>query len=183
VRQLVLQKREVVYSAGLPAENVFVVRSGSVRITFGDACGGERITRFVHPGEVFGLDAFLPEKIRAFSAITREESVLCVATSSEFLRFVKQDCQRLWALFVQLDANAFNCHFEKLEMSGNRVSGRLRKMLARIRGTTPIEIKQWELAQFLGVSEETISREMKKMRAEEVANAPRKQSSSKAEIA
>jgi DNA-binding Lrp family transcriptional regulator len=68
-------------------------------------------------------------------------------------------------------------------MSGNRVSGRLRKMLARIRGTTPIEIKQWELAQFLGVSEETISREMKKMRAEEVANAPRKQSSSKAEIA
>jgi len=164
VRTLELQRQEIVFSEGSPAETVFVVRSGSVRMTLSEASGGTRIVRFVRPGEVLGLDALLSEKIRVFTAITREQSTLCAVTRFEFEQFVKQDGERLWRLFLQFAAEIFGGQVEKLELSGDRVADRLRNIMVRIRSSTPIGIKQWELAQFLGVPEETISRQMKVLR-------------------
>jgi CRP-like cAMP-binding protein len=162
VRQAEFNEREVVYSVGLPAENVFVVRSGSLSLNLSDADGNARIVRFVCPGEIVGLDSFLPGNTRIFTAIARDRSILCVFAKADFEQLIKQDCERLWALFLRLDAEAFNAQIEKLQISGERVSKRLEYILLKIRSQSPSKrIRQWELAHFLGVSEETISRQLR----------------------
>jgi CRP/FNR family transcriptional regulator, anaerobic regulatory protein len=166
--QLVLKKNTIIYSVGLPADSVFVVQSGSVSITHVNAGGQSRIAKFLGRGAIFGLDAFLTRKTRLFTAVTREESVLCLLSCTEFERLVKQDCERMWRLFLLVDNQIHDGEIEKLEISGSRLNKRLRRAVARITGGhtcgVPGQIKQRELAEFLGVSEETISRELKKSR-------------------
>jgi CRP-like cAMP-binding protein len=173
VKQLRFNKKSIVYSAGLPGESVFMVCSGSVSLALGDTHGRERIVRFVPAGGLFGLDSLLPSKTRLFTAIARAESLVCVMSNSTFERVVKQDGERLWSVFLQVVEELFDSQIEKLEISGDRVARRLRNTLARIPGysatTAGLEIKQWELAQFLGVSEETVSRQLKTLRGRQGA--------------
>jgi DNA-binding MarR family transcriptional regulator len=81
---------------------------------------------------------------------------------------MKQDPERVWNLFLLVDAQTHDSEIEKLEISGRRLNRRLRCAIARIAAARacepPSEIKQRELAEFLGVSEEAISRQLRKLR-------------------
>ena len=64
-------KHRGIYSMGMPADAVCVVKAGSVRLVFSDALGGERVCRFVWPGDVFGLESLLPGTEYSFTAVAR----------------------------------------------------------------------------------------------------------------
>jgi CRP/FNR family transcriptional regulator, cyclic AMP receptor protein len=161
-----------VYSDGLPADGIFVLKTGSISLTRSDALGNARIVRLVLPGGVFGLDSLLPNRIRFFTAVAREDSKICFVSSSEFEREVRQDKEKLWKLVLLLDLLAHEGEVEKIEISGQQMQRRLRNVLSRFGSAFGnragdkngiARIRQWELAQFLGTSEETISRELKKL--------------------
>src|SRR5689334_9192910 len=46
------------YDARSPANAVFALRSGNLKLTALDAAGGTHVVRFLIPGDVAGLDAF-----------------------------------------------------------------------------------------------------------------------------
>jgi len=169
VKEFEFRKGGIVYSCGLPTEGVFVVRSGSVRLTFSDPFGNARIARFVWAGEVFGLDSILTERTRLFTAVSREFSELCFMTSTAFEELVRSDKNRLWRFALLLDGLAHHSDLQKVEISGGRVRERLRNAIARLVSspTDPAHkaigsIRQWELAQYIGVAEETVSRELRR---------------------
>jgi CRP/FNR family transcriptional regulator len=158
----------------MPPDSVFILKHGSMSLVAPDALGKERITRFLSPGDFFGLEAILSLEAYSFSGIAREACKVCFMDRLGFERFVRQDNSSLWKLVLMLSGLAHDSQMEKLEISGHRVRKRLQYLVARLKDPPeriPSEqvhttsIKQWELAQFLGVSEETISREFKSLRA------------------
>lgn len=168
-----LKKHAIVYSAGLPADGVFIVQRGSLRITFTGVGGQSRIVRFVSSGDIFGLDSFLPERERVFTVVAREDSAVCFVRSSDFELFIKQNCEQMWRLFLLIDGQVHSTELEKMEITGQHVKARLRDAIARIGGFNG-EYKQRELAAFLGVSEETVSRQLKRMREKGLAKINRR---------
>jgi len=159
---------------GMPADVVFFLKSGSVRLVVSNALASERVSRFLWPGEIFGFESVLPQGVYRFTAVAREASQVCFVNRQSFEILVRQDESRLWALVLFLCRREQECETEKLEISSPRVRGRLQYALAsfrELRGDNPTgqgllaHIKQWEIAQFLGVSQEAVSREFRRLRA------------------
>jgi CRP-like cAMP-binding protein len=174
LRQIEFGKSEIIYSSTFPADAVFTVRSGSVSLTLVDRMGKPRIARFVRTGELFGLDSLLPTTTRVFSAIAREQTRLCFMCRTAFLDFMHQDQNRMWQLLLELNRLVHDNDLQKMSLSGQPARMRLLALTSRLGSGTDtvttgehvdIPIKQCELAQFLGVSEETVSRELKTIRA------------------
>jgi len=173
VRQFRFSERDRVYSQGLPADGLFFIQKGSLSLTVSDSRGNTRISRFVGPGELCGLDAFLPHRTHVSTAIAREDCQMCFVEAAGFTEVVG-DCDKYaWQLFLVVNQLLHASDIEKLELSGNCVQRRLRQFFARfgtLRGdrhtgssTCRQTLKQWEIAQYLGVSQETICRELKKL--------------------
>ncbi len=69
---------------GMPADAVFFLKGGSVRLVVSDALGSERVGRFLWAGEIFGLESVLPQGVYGFTAVTREPSVVCFVDRQSF---------------------------------------------------------------------------------------------------
>jgi hypothetical protein len=92
---------------------------------------------------------------------------------STFLHIVHHDGSRAWNLLLALNELVHAGDLEKVELYGQPARKRVQQAIARFRPATAIPpsttkaitpIKQWELAQFLGITAETVSREMKALR-------------------
>jgi CRP/FNR family transcriptional regulator, anaerobic regulatory protein len=171
-----------VYLAGMPSGCISLVRSGSVSLTFAGPKGQGRIARLVTKGDLFGLEALLPESVYRLTAVVREPCRICTLTRLAFEHHVRSDSEAAWGLIVRLNHLVQDSEIEKLEISGERVQRRLTMLLTRlgldpnergrdtpVSGTAPEanragRIRQWEMAQLLGVSEETVSRALHQLR-------------------
>ncbi|MCE1117776.1 MULTISPECIES: fumarate/nitrate reduction transcriptional regulator Fnr [Pseudomonas] len=71
-----LKRGEYLFKANQPMEHVFALRSGAVKSFLLDADGNERVTGFVLPGEMLGLDAIGASHYRSF-AVALEVSLVC----------------------------------------------------------------------------------------------------------
>jgi CRP-like cAMP-binding protein len=77
----------VLFSAGDPADRIFFLESGLVKILRRNSQDREVSIRIVRAGELFGTGAILPGSIRASYAVTLEESVICVVPGEAFRAF------------------------------------------------------------------------------------------------
>ncbi|WP_194789982.1 cyclic nucleotide-binding domain-containing protein [Pseudomonas sp. UFMG81] len=71
-----LKKGEYLFKADEPMEHVFALRSGAIKQYLLDAEGNERVTGFVLPGELLGLDAIGATCYRSY-ALALEVSLVC----------------------------------------------------------------------------------------------------------
>ena len=174
LRLVELKRGGIVYCEGFPAESVHVVCRGSVSLASVDETGTERITRVIRSGELFGLDTFLPQATRFFMAVAREECEICFMLRRDFERLIRQDNDRLWKLVCTLNLLHHESEKEKLDISGHTVAIRLVRLISKLapklRNPTinsdcsDLNLTQKELAQILGVPQETVSRELKRLR-------------------
>lgn len=71
-----LKRGEYLFKANEPMEHVFALRSGAIKNFLLDAEGTERVTGFLLPGEMLGLDAIGASHYRSF-AVALELSLVC----------------------------------------------------------------------------------------------------------
>ncbi|MFR0713545.1 fumarate/nitrate reduction transcriptional regulator Fnr [Enterobacterales bacterium BD_CKDN230030183-1A_HGKHYDSX7] len=71
-----LKRGEYLFKANEPMEHVFALRSGAIKNFMLDADGTERVTGFILPGEMLGLDAIGSSHYRSF-AVALEISLVC----------------------------------------------------------------------------------------------------------
>lgn len=71
-----LKKGEYLFKANEPMEHVFALSSGAIKNFLLDAEGTERVTGFILPGKMLGLDAIGASHYRSF-AIALEISLVC----------------------------------------------------------------------------------------------------------
>jgi CRP/FNR family transcriptional regulator, nitrogen fixation regulation protein len=152
-----------IYGEGEPAEYLYKVVSGAVRITKLLDDGRRQVTAFHLAGEIFGLEL---SKEHRFSAEAITESSILIVKRSAVLALAGRDgevARQLWTL----TADALQRVQDHMLVLGcmnarERVASFLLQLAKRVSGGDEIELpmSRQDIADYLGLTIETVSRTM-----------------------
>ena len=152
-----------IYGEGEPAEYLYKVMSGAVRVSKLLEDGRRQVTAFHLPGEIFGLEL---GKEHRFSAEAISESSILVVKRSTVLALAGRDgevARQLWTLTadalqrVQDHMLVLGCMNAK-----ERVANFLLQLAKRVSSGNEVELPmpRQDIADYLGLTIETVSRTM-----------------------
>ena len=152
-----------IYGEGEPADYLYKVMSGAVRVSKLLDDGRRQVTAFHLPGEIFGLEL---GKEHRFSAEAISESSILVVKRSTVLALAGRDgevARQLWTLTadalqrVQDHMLVLGCMNAK-----ERVANFLLQLAKRVSSGNEIELPmpRQDIADYLGLTIETVSRTM-----------------------
>ncbi|HUS07759.1 MAG TPA: Crp/Fnr family transcriptional regulator [Bryobacteraceae bacterium] len=166
VRKIVLARRAAaVFSSGTPADSVYFLDSGLVKIEKATEGGKEMLLGIVAAGEIFGEQALLGEGAFTVSAKVLESGIVYAIPTPQFQSF----CDRrpeIWRLLLQhflLRKDELERKIEHLCQSDvkQRIVYYLNELAQLNPGVDPsgsvIHISQNELASLVGATRETTS--------------------------
>ena len=88
-------KHQIIYRADEPAEEVFILSSGTIKIISKSGDGREVIKTIIHPKSLFGTEYISSVGVRNNSAKAIDKDVICLAINShDFKAYLKAN----WAL-------------------------------------------------------------------------------------
>lgn len=183
-RPRTLEANTQVYQPGDKFYGFYAVRSGGVKTYLTKKTGEQQILGFHLPGEIFGLDGLENSKHRCYAS-TMENTSYCA------LPFDKLDelCESLPELRKQVyrllghEVNCENSHLLLLgqQTAHERLATFLLGMSSRFkhRGFSPnsfmLPMSRHDIACFLGIAVETVSRLFKSFQDQGIININRKQ--------
>jgi len=162
------RRGEVVFHVGDPGDALFLISSGSVKITLPSETGEEAILATLQPGEVFGELSLLDGAPRSATAVALELTETVVLQRDRFLQLLATEPTIREAVLANMAAEVrrLTIHVEELHFLD--VTGRLAKCLVRlaeegrrdgdggIRLRTPLN--QSELAAMVGCTRQSANR-------------------------
>ncbi len=176
-------KGEVIFSQGEKSGCIFAVRSGSVKTYTTAKNGEEQILGFHLPGELLGLDG-LDNQIHSCSAVALDTaticempvidlSILCVKMPGLQQRLLSLISNEITKDHTMLLLLARRNAEQKLATFFIDISGRLKE-----RGYSADEfdltMSRYDIGNYLGLADETVSRLISKFRENNIINADRK---------
>jgi CRP/FNR family nitrogen fixation transcriptional regulator len=153
-------RNEAIYSEDTPADHVYKVVSGSVRVYKVLNDGRRRIEAFYLPGDVFGLEM---DDEHRFSAEAISDSTILVVKRSALVALANVDCDvagRLWT-FTARELKRVRDHMLLLTRTAQeRVACFLLELAERRAADEEIDVpmSRQDIADYLGLTIETISR-------------------------
>jgi CRP-like cAMP-binding protein len=103
------EKDDMIFAEGEPAEEVFIVKGGSVKITRVSQ-NSEILLEILMPGDIFGEMALLEEKPRSANAVAHEKCDLMVINQTNFSQMIKTQPQLVTKLIVMLAERIWTCY-------------------------------------------------------------------------
>ena len=165
------------FHAGDNLTTFYIVKSGAFKTYINSECGGEYVTSFHSPGDVLGADG-LAEHKHELSAVALENSAVCsipyARLESEVRRFssdwiIKQACQQAireshtFLISIRNNANAYaRLSFFLIKQS---ISHKARGHSDR---EFRLEMKRGDIANYLGLTIETVSRVLHRLQEDKV---------------
>ncbi len=179
-----LQIGDYLFRAGQELQYIYALRSGSIKLNLMDEQGNDQILGFYFPGEILGLDA-IDNKRHLCSAVALETSSYCAFPFSD-LSEICQSVPGLQNQLLRLMSRELTHENELLLMIGTKnAEERLATFLISLSsrfhrlGYSAREIKlsmsRQEIANYLGLTIETVSRIMSRFQREELISVDRKQ--------
>jgi CRP/FNR family transcriptional regulator, nitrogen fixation regulation protein len=153
-------RNEVIYSESRPADHVYKVVTGSVRICKVLNDGRRRIEAFYLPGDVFGLEM---DDEHHFSAEAITDSTILVVKRSALVSLANADgdvARRLWT-FTARELQRVRDHMLLLTRTAQeRVASFLLDLAKRLAAVEEVDVpmSRQDIADYLGLTIETISR-------------------------
>ena len=83
-----VRKKQPIYLAGDPGENLYFLKEGRVKISRIDQSGKEFTLTLLEPGEIFGELGLFDDSPRETTAIALEDSIICMMKRSDFEKYV-----------------------------------------------------------------------------------------------
>ncbi len=157
-----VEKGEILFFAGDPAETVYVVRSGIVSIVLNSSDGRELIVDEIRPGQLFGDLETLTRKPRSVGAVARSDSELLIIPSPAFL-CILDDEPRLARRLLEFTANRLQNSTRRQEaLAFMNAQARLARDLLALeeqeRDRGYITVSQEELARASGLIRQTVAK-------------------------
>jgi len=173
--QVYLRPRKTIFLEGDPADDVFGVSQGVVRLYKLLPDGRRQILSFALPGDFLGLP--LAER-RSFSADAVGEVVLCRFSRGELTRHIRSS-PNVMRLLIEFASRELATAQDQLLLLGNgsaeeKVAIFLvnwRDRLTRLSvfsETVPLPMRRQDIADFLGLKLETVSRTLAKLEQKNV---------------
>ncbi|MDP6399181.1 MAG: fumarate/nitrate reduction transcriptional regulator Fnr [Arenicellales bacterium] len=174
-----LKKGEIIYHAGDDFRALFAVKSGSLKIIMSPPDGEEQIIGFSMPGELFGFDGI--EDVHSCSAVALERTSICelpLDAVSDIAREIPSLNRELYKVM----ANEISTDQSMLLLLARRsAEDRLAAFLLSLsrrfssRGFSEtdfvLSMPRHDIANYLGLAVETISRLFSRLAEENVVSA------------
>jgi CRP-like cAMP-binding protein len=122
------EKDDMIFAEGEPAEEIFIIRRGSVKIARVSG-NGEILLEIIKPGDVFGEMALLEAKPRSASAVAHENCDLMVVNQANFDQMIKTQPQLITRLITLLAERIWTCYRRLTNTQINDPLNRLYDML------------------------------------------------------
>ena len=157
-----------IYGQDEPAEYLYKVVSGAVRTYRVLHDGRRQIAAFLLPGDMFGLEA---GATHASSAEAIADSVVLVIKRSAVIALAEREpevARQLWTLTAQELGRAQDHMLLLIRNAQERIAAFLLEMAERAPGAQSVELpmSRQDIADYLGLTIETVSRTLTQLEAE-----------------
>ena len=163
-----LEKDNTVFHAGDPADAVFVVASGRVKVVITSSDGKEFILTVLGAGQVFGEMALLESAPRSASVVTLSAVEVLVINRTDFQRLLESNPRISLRLMAILSRRLRRANSKMESLAYMDVAGRLARYLLDLArdhgqrlGNGGVVVRRpthSDIAHSIGTSRETVSR-------------------------
>lgn len=179
-----LKRGSRVYMPGDPAEHIYLLRFGVVKLGTPVADGGLQILTFVYAGDLFGESAVIEEGPRDHVAEVHEDSIVCAVPREPLVQIMRETPEFGYQLtkLMAMRLRAFKTRVEHLlhRSAQARIAHTL-LTLGRQFGTEvghglviPLRLSQRDLANLVGVRRETVNLVLRNFRQRGLVEAHRR---------
>ena len=179
------KKRKVIYMEGDECTGLYIIRLGRVKLVRTSPSGKEQIIRILEPGGLLGLEAFYDKSTYTNTAISMDDTDLCYLEKSAFLNILAQEPEVAIKIMAALSRELDHAY----ESIGNLGLMSAREKLAHLIYSLSIEygvkedgvvrlhlgLSRLEMAELLGITQETSIRLLKSFKDEGVLEIKRKE--------
>jgi CRP-like cAMP-binding protein len=157
-----LEPDQILFEKGEPADALYAVRRGQIRIATGTEAGRRLTLNLLGPGDVFGEIALLDAGPRTADAIAAEATDLFVVRRRDFVDLLQQR-PAVAVRIIELLCERLRWISERMEETVLLpVSQRLGRRLVALGEDygADLSVSQEELAVFVGATRETVNRQL-----------------------
>ncbi len=172
------KKGERVLNEGDPAEKIYFISTGRVKVVREFPDGKSAIMGIFGSGGTVAEIAVIDGKPYPASAVALEESKVGELSSSDFLKFIKNNPDTLVQLIIGLGARLRNFVENQSSLAVQSVEKRLARFLTNISEELGVEtddgilvtlpMTRQDLAEIIGTSFEVVERGLKKIREKKI---------------
>ncbi|HAS74411.1 MAG TPA: Crp/Fnr family transcriptional regulator [Clostridiales bacterium UBA8960] len=172
------KKGETIMHAGDPFDRLFIVNKGTLKASSFGEDGKEQILYLLSDGDFIGELALLRTEFATYDLVCIKESFLCTIPKSKFDHYLKQNPEILFSIMTS--AHEKIASLEKLvsAIASNDADIRLKFLLKQLIGQSKssdkssvvisLNITREDMANFVGVTRETISRKLSQLAQENI---------------
>jgi CRP/FNR family transcriptional regulator, cyclic AMP receptor protein len=167
-RHATLKRGATIYSKGDPGNSLYVVISGTAKMSISSPGGRSAILNLIGPGEIFGEIALLDGRERTADAIANTNCEVFIIDRREFIPFVRSQ-PALAMKFIELLCARLRWTSDQVEeVILQDLPGRLASALIRLterhkvaQGGRTIAVTQQEISEMVGMSRESINKQLR----------------------
>ena len=166
-RQRQVARNTLLMTAGEPAEAVYLILNGTVKVFLSDADGKEVTLALLTTGDYVGEMALIDEQPRSASVMTTEDSTLCSLSKSGFNKCLADHPEIARHLMRELIQRLRDADRKISSLALLDVYGRIAQLLLELavkEGNLQVvqeRLSQQEIANRIGASREMVSKIMK----------------------
>ena len=167
-RPISLKRGATIYSKGDPGNSLYVVVSGTAKMSISSPDGRSAILNLIGPGEIFGEIALLDGRERTADATANTNCEVLVIDRREFLPFLRSQPALAMKLIELLCARLRWTSDQVEQVILQDLPGRLASALIRLterhklaQGGRTIAITQQEISEMVGMTRESINKQLR----------------------
>ena len=179
------RKREVIFMEGDECRGLSIIRTGRVKLLRSSSTGKEQIIKILNPGDLLGFEVLYDEGRFKNTAVAMEDCELCYISRDNFFTILEREPQISKKLIISM-GRELNHAYERI---GNLGLLNAREKLAQLLYTLASEygvkvtggiklnltLSRLEIAELLGITQETSIRLLKSFKEEGVLDIRRKE--------
>jgi CRP/FNR family cyclic AMP-dependent transcriptional regulator len=183
LRRMTIRAGDTLFREGDEGMTLYIIHQGRIKISMSKML--DKLTlAILGPGEFLGEMALLDGQPRSADAVALEETQLYALNRKDFLAFLMNNDNAVYNILNALSMRLRKTDNLLAEICFLSLSARLAKKLVELAedpsGLQPggqdycLQISQQELANILGVSRESINKELKTLRSRKILSTSRK---------
>ncbi len=179
------RKREVVFMEGDECTGLYIIRTGRVKVVRSSSTGKEQIIKILNPGDILGFEVFYDGKVYTNTAVAMEDCELCYIGKDVFFKILEKEPSVAKKLIIAM-GHELNHAYERI---GNLGLLNAREKLAHLLFTLAseygvkcdggmklnLQLSRLEIAELLGITQETSIRLLKSFKEEGILEIKRKE--------
>jgi len=178
-------KRDVIFIEGGACPGFYVLKSGRVKLLKTSKDGKEQIIKILQPGELIGTETFYNGKVYGNTAMAMDDCELCFIEKGAFFRILEKHPSIAKKIIVALSKELDHAYSKIGSMGLMNARGKMAHLLYTLskeygiaeKGKIKLNpsLSRLEIAELLGITQETAIRLLKSFKDEGIIETKRKE--------